>query len=176
LRLKRFLKVLFLLVAVLVAGAVILDFHIRHKRKVLQIRAREFLSRPVPILFQTNSIGGFDAGPGKTVLGISRSVIERYATKGRIRQTSAITGQMALLNFEIAFCEEAAKTNEEARTYVEDCKAIIDEEWRMGFWQWIEDTIELKRNIPEIEEEDFKPSLTTNAVSFSAFHLCSICG
>ena len=24
----------------------------------------------------------------------------------------------------------------------------------MGFWQWVEDTIELKRRIPEIEEED----------------------
>jgi hypothetical protein len=24
----------------------------------------------------------------------------------------------------------------------------------MGFWQWVEDTMEMKRVIPEIEEED----------------------
>jgi hypothetical protein len=30
----------------------------------------------------------------------------------------------------------------------------LAKEWRMGFWQWIEDTIELKDKIPEIEEED----------------------
>jgi hypothetical protein len=31
---------------------------------------------------------------------------------------------------------------------------IIEEEWRMGFWQWVEDSIEMKQTIPEIEEED----------------------
>jgi hypothetical protein len=31
---------------------------------------------------------------------------------------------------------------------------ILAKEWRMGFWQWIEDTMEMKTSIPEIEEED----------------------
>jgi hypothetical protein len=41
---------------------------------------------------------------------------------------------------------------------------VLEEEWRMGFWQWIEDTIEMKDEIPEIEEEDYHPT-ATNAVT-----------
>jgi hypothetical protein len=40
----------------------------------------------------------------------------------------------------------------------------------MGFWQWVEDTIEMKHTIPEIEEEDalfknYKSSGSTNTTS-----------
>ena len=160
-RLKRFLKVLFLLVAVLVAGAVILDFNIRHERKVLQMRAKEFLSRPVPAMFQTNEVGGFVAGSDRTVLSVSRAIIQRYANNGRIRWSAQIGAQMAVQPFETAFCRNAAKTNELARIYIEDCIALIAEEKRMMFWQWVEDIIELKTRIPEIEEEDL-PTQTTN--------------
>ena len=161
---KLFFKILLLLVTVLVVSAVILDFRIRRERNLLQARAKEFLSRPVPTMFQTNEIGGFDAGPNQTVLSISHSISERYAKNGRIRQTSAISAQMALSNFEIAFCTDAAKTNKDALIYIEDYKAIRDEEWRMGARQGIEDLIELRIRIPEIEEEDFKLSATTNSV------------
>jgi hypothetical protein len=34
----------------------------------------------------------------------------------------------------------------------------------MGFMQWIEDTIEMKDKIPEIEEEDYHPA-ATNGIS-----------
>jgi len=157
LKLKKFFKILLLLVAVLVSGAVILDVHIRHERKTLQTRAKEFLSRPVPSMFQTNEIDGYQARPNEDVLSVSRALIERYAKAGRIRWSARIQGEMAVQPFETAFCGDAAKTNEEARIYTEDCKAIIAEEWRMGYWQWVEDTMELKQRIPEIEEEDFKP-------------------
>jgi hypothetical protein len=158
---KSFFKILFLLIAVLVVSAVILDFHIRQERKVLQIRAKEFLSRPVPTMFQTNEIGGYQARENEDVLSVSRALIKRYADTGRIRWSARIQGEMAVQPFETSFCEDAAKTNEQARIYIEDCKAIIAEEWRMGYWQWIEDTIELKTKIPEIEEEDL-PAQTTN--------------
>jgi hypothetical protein len=108
-------------------------------------------------MFQTNEIGGYQAGENENVLSTSRALIERYANNGRIRWSARIQCEMAVQPFETAFCGDAAKTNEEARIYIEDCKGIIAEEWRMGFWQWIEDTIELKTKIPEIEEEDFKP-------------------
>jgi len=68
---------------------------------------------------------------------------------------------MAVQPFETAFCRNAAKTNELARIYIEDCIALIAEEKRMMFWQWVEDIIELKTRIPEIEEEDL-PTQTTN--------------
>jgi hypothetical protein len=55
-------------------------------------------------------------------------------------------------------------TNEEVRRYSSESHAILAEEWRMGFWQWIEDTIEMKDKIPEIEEEDYHPAVT-NGVS-----------
>jgi len=158
---KLFFKILLLLFAVLVVGAVILDFHIRHERKLLQAQAKEFLAIPTPAMFQTNEIGGFQAPPNETVLSTSRALIERYAINGRIRWSARISGQLAIQPFETAFCEDAAKTNREARIYIEDCKAIIAEEQRMGFWQWVEDTIELKMRIPEIEEEDL-PMQTTN--------------
>jgi hypothetical protein len=135
-------------------GWIVLDSYVRFERHALQIRAKEFLSRPVPDMFKTDTIGVYQAAPNATVLSISRGLIERYANNGRIRWSAAITGQFAGQPFETASCEEAAKTNEAARLYVVECKAIIDKEWNMGFWQWVEDTIEMKLTIPEIEEEN----------------------
>lgn len=61
-----------------------------------------------------------------------------------------------MTHIEIASCEDAGtiKTNQSSLRYVTDCKAFLNDEWRMGFWQWVEDTIEFKLRIPEIEEED----------------------
>ncbi len=143
-----------ILISVLIVSPIMLDFWIRGERHALQNRASEFLSRPVPAMLQTDSIDGYQARPNQTVLSTSRFLIERYAKNGRIRWSAAIQGQFATEPFETASCEAAAKTNEEAGRYVVECKAIIDKEWRMGFWQWVEDTIEMTRTIPEIEEED----------------------
>src|SRR5437867_12309612 len=96
---------------------------------------------------------------------IVKAIIERYANKGGIRWSAVIQAQFATGPFRIAACGDAARTNEEAPVYLSDCKAILDQEWRMGFWQWVEDTIEMKRRIPEHEEEDFLPTPATNALS-----------
>jgi len=88
------------------------------------------------------------------VLSGSRRLVDRYANNGRIRWSAVIQGQFATQPFETSYCEDAAKTNEQARLYIVECKAIIDKEWEMGFWHWFQDTIEMKRSIPEIEEED----------------------
>lgn len=141
-------------VSVLIFGWIGLDVCIRCERNALQNRAKEFLSRPVPEMFKTDSIDGYQARPNETVLSSSRRLIERYANNGRIRWSAAIQGQFAVQPFETAACEDAAKTNEEARLYIVSCKAIIDKEWEMGFWQWVQDSIEMKGTIPEIEEED----------------------
>ena len=169
---KRIWVFIFFATGVFIAGCVILDAHIRQERKALQTRAKEFLSRTIPSILETNSIDGYQARPNETVLSGSRALIERYANNGRIRWSAAIQGQFAVQPFETASCEDAdvVKTNKEARLYVADCKAIIDEEWRMGFWQWVEDTIEMKHTIPEIEEEDalfknYKFSDSTNTTS-----------
>jgi hypothetical protein len=140
----------------LVITCSVLNIYIRHERRILQARAVQFLSRPVPVLFDTNFLGGYESG-NANVLSRSRALIARYANNGRIRWSAAIQGQMASAPFGIAACEEAASTNPEALRYVTECKAILDEEWRMGFWQWVEDTMEMKRKIPEIEEEDVLP-------------------
>jgi hypothetical protein len=153
--------------ALFVLTPTVLVVHIRHERTALQMRAKELLSRPVPMVFQTNYIGGYQARENQDVLFVSRNLIKRYADNGRIRWSARISGQMAVQHFETAFCEDAdiVKANEEARLYVAECRAIIEDEWRMGFWQWVEDTIEMKRAIPEIEEEDFKPAVSTNEAS-----------
>ena len=139
---------------ILIVSPLILDLSIRQQRKALQVRARDFLARPVPSLFRTNFIAGYQARPNEEVLSVSRALIERYANNGRIRWSARIQGEMAVQPFETASCADAAVSNDEALTYLGECKAIIDQEWRMGFWQWVEDTLELKRTIPEIEEED----------------------
>jgi hypothetical protein len=138
---------------ILISG-LMLNVYIRHERGILQSRAKRFLSRPIPTLFDTNSLGGYIESRDGNVLSRPRVLIERYATKGRIRWSAAIQGQMAMAPFGMAACEEGASTNQEARLYLAECKTILDEEWRMGFWQSVEDTMEMKSKIPEIEEED----------------------
>lgn len=146
-----------------VVSPALLDIHIRHERKVLQTRAKNFLSRPIPKLLIPNSegeVGGYyvdtNADIANGVFGYSRVLIERYATKGRIRWSATIQGEFACtgdncLNPNIS---DEVTTNEELRRYSAESHAILAQEWRMGFWQWIEDAIEMKYKIPEIEEED----------------------
>src|SRR5665213_2834756 len=147
----------------LVVSPALLDIYIRHERKVLQTRAKSFLLRPIPKLLIPNSegeVGGYyvdtSAGIANGVFGYSRVLIERYATKGRIRWSAAIQGQFACTgdNCLNANISNDVITNEEVRQYSAESRAILAKEWRMGFWQWIEDRIEMKDKIPEIEEED----------------------
>ena len=157
----------------LVVSPALLDIHIRHERKVLQTRAKNFLLRPIPKLLIPNSegeVGGYyvdtNGGTANGIFGYSRVLIGRYATKGRIRWSAAIQGEFACtgdncLNPNIS---DEVTTNEEVRLYSAESHAILAEEWHMGFWQWIEDTIEMKIKIPEIEEEDYHPA-ATNGVS-----------
>ncbi|MEI8288713.1 MAG: hypothetical protein WCH99_04525 [Verrucomicrobiota bacterium] len=147
----------------LVVSPALLDIQIRQERKALQERAKAFLARPIPKLLIPNSegeVGGYyidtNAGTANGVFGYSRVLIERYANKGRIRWSARIQGQFACtgqncLNPNIS---DVVTTNEEVRRYSAESQAILAQEWRMGFWQWIEDTIEMKVKIPEIEEED----------------------
>jgi hypothetical protein len=152
-----------LVVGAAIVSPIVLDIHIRHERAALQMRAKEFLLRPIPKLLIPNSeeeVGGYyvdtNAGIANGVFGCSRVLVERYATKGRIRWSAAIQGEFAgignnCLNPNIS---DEVITNEEVRRYSAESHAILAKEWRMGFWQWIEDTIEMKDKIPEIEEED----------------------
>ena len=166
--------VIIIFFGVLIVSPILLDFHIRHERKALQARAKEFLSRPIPKLLVPDSegyVGGYEvdpkAGPQNGVFGYSLVLIERYATKGRIRWSARIQGQFAStsqgLNANIR--SDAITTNEEVRLYLAERNAILGQEWRMGFWQWIEDSMEMKTKIPEIEEEDYHPTNTTNGIS-----------
>lgn len=157
----RSLILLFLGVAI--ASPVILDIHIRHERAALQMRAKEFLLRPIPKLLIPDSegeVGGYyvdtNAGIANGVFGYSRALIERYATKGRIRWSAAIQGEFACtgdncLNGNIS---DEVTTNEEVRRYSAESHDILAKEWQMGFWQAVEDSIEMKHTIPEYEEED----------------------
>jgi hypothetical protein len=126
---------------------------IRYQRRALQTRATDFLSRPIPIVLNTNELGGIVAR-GENVLSDARRIVTRYANNGRIRWSARIQGEFAIVPFGLDACEDVARTNEEARVYIAECKALLDEEWNMGFWQWVEDTIEMKRTIPEHEEEN----------------------
>lgn len=143
-----------ILISILIVSPIMLEFWIRGERNALQKRAKEFISRPVPDMLNTDAIDGYQARQNETVLSTSRRLIERYANNGRIRWSAAIQGQFAIQHLETAACEEAARTNEQARLYIVVCQAIIDKEWEMGYWQWVQDTIERKGTIPEIEEED----------------------
>jgi hypothetical protein len=147
----------------LVVSPALVDIHIRQERKALQERAKAFLGRPIPKLLIPNSegeVGGYyidtNAGTANGVFGYSRVLIGRYATKGRIRWSAAIQGEFACtgdncLNPNIS---GEVLTNAEVRLYSAESHAILAEEWQMGFLQWIEDAIEMKSKIPEIEEED----------------------
>src|SRR5581483_9979225 len=170
---KKSQTLLILFLSLLVLTPALLDLKIRADRKALQLRAQAFLKRPIPKLLIPNSegeVGGYyvdtNAGIANGVFGYSRVLIERYATKGRIRWSAAIQGEFACTgdNCLNANISDEVTTNEEVRLYSAESHAILAKEWRMGFWQWVEDTIEMKRSIPEIEEEDFHPA-ATNEVS-----------
>lgn len=159
---------------VLVASPALLDIHIRHERRVLQARAKEFLSRPIPKLLEPDSEGyvgeyfvDTNAGPANGVFGYSLILIERYATKGRIRWSARIQGQFACTSKGVNpnIDSDAIKTSKEVRLYLAERNAILGEEWRMGFWQAVEDTIEMKSKIPEHEEENYHTTDATNGVS-----------
>ncbi|HZM04430.1 MAG TPA: hypothetical protein VFC44_15615 [Candidatus Saccharimonadales bacterium] len=143
----------------------ILDLYIRQERKALQGRAKEFLSRPIPKLLTPDSagnVGGYyvntNSGPQNGVLGNSPVLIKRYADNGRIRWSARIQGQFASTSDDLHIGwgpeADAIRTNEEVRLYMAERNAILGKEWQMGFWQWVEDVMEFKQTIPEIEEED----------------------
>ena len=143
--------------------AAVLDLHIRHERCELQSRARAFLDRPIPKLLVPDSegyVGGYYVGTNADiangVFGYSRVLIERYAAKGRIRWSAAIQGEFAFIgdNCLNPNISDDVTTNKEVRLYSAESHAILAKEWRMGFWQFVEDSIEFKLVIPEIEEED----------------------
>ena len=103
-----------------------------------------------------------NTGTANGVFGYSRVLIERYATNGRIRWSAVIQGEFACtgdncLNPNIS---DYVTTNAEVRLYSAEGHAILAEEMAHVFWQWIEDTIEMKDKIPEIEEEDHHPAAT----------------
>lgn len=156
-------SLILLFLGVSIASPVILDIYIRHERQVLQTRAKDFLLQPIPKLLVPDSSGyvgdyyiDTNSGPQNGVFGYSRILIERYATKGRIRWSARVQGEFACtgdncLNPNIS---DNITTNEQVRLYSAESHAILAQEWQMGFWQWVEDTMEFKSVIPEIEEED----------------------
>jgi hypothetical protein len=176
---KRAKLLIAVYISALIAGPIILDLHIRHDRRALQNRAKAFLTRPIPKLLVPDSegyVGGYyvdtNSGPANGVFGYSLILIERYATNGRIRWSAAIQGQFACTSEGVNpnIRSDTIDSNEEVRLYLAERNAILAKEWRMGFWQWVEDTMEFKQTIPEIEEEDApfknpKPSGSTNTVS-----------
>ena len=157
----------------LVSSAIVLDFHIRQEREVLQERAKSFLSRPIPNVLIPNSegyisyqyVGTNNYEAERQIMGGSQSLIRRYAKTGRIRWSARIQGQFAITGEDLNFpnSDDVERTNEELRVWLAERNAIVSEEWRMGYWQWIEDTIEMKSKIPEIEEEDYHPLEGTNS-------------
>lgn len=160
-------NLLVLILVFLLASPTLLVAKIRHDRQSLQERARAFLARPVPKLLQPDVDGymgyqwvGTNEQAELNIFGRSHQLIERYATNGRIRWSAVIQGQFAVKSEHLYFpgADELERTNEEVRAYLAERNAILSDEWRMGFWQWIEDTIELKQKIPEHEEEDFHPA------------------
>ena len=161
-----------LVLAAVIVSPIVLDIHIRHERAALQIRAKEFLMRPIPKLLIPDSegeVGGYyvdtNAGPQNGVFGYSPILIKRYADTGRIRWSARIQGQFAVtgegVNANIR--SDAINTNIEVRSYMAERNAILAKEWQMGFWQWVEDTIEMKTSIPEIEEQDAPLKSTPSA-------------
>jgi hypothetical protein len=142
---------------VVVLSPTILDVQIRQERKALQIRAKRFLARPVPNVTRGDSdgmIGTHYVGPNMDGLANSHSLIERYANNGRIRWSAFISGQFAVVSGETRSCEDAAGTNEEARLYLAECRSLLSRIDAAGYWQFVEDTIEMKKVVPEYEEED----------------------
>jgi hypothetical protein len=171
---KKAKVLLAVFMGIFVAGPVILDIHIRHERRLLQLRAKAFLSRPLPKLLipdAEGNVGGryvdTNSGPQNGVLGFSRVLIERYANTGRIRWSARIQGQFADTGDGVNFNyqSDAIKTNEEVNLYLAERNAILGKEWQMGFWQLVEDVMEMKMPPPEFEEENAKPATPTNSAS-----------
>ncbi|HEY2329889.1 MAG TPA: hypothetical protein VGI63_08770 [Verrucomicrobiae bacterium] len=177
---SKILLVLFLVFAVLMPA--ILDFKIRADRKALQLRAQAFLLRPIPTAILPNSEGYIDYEyfgtnevfgtnqidyAERQIMGGTQPLIKRYAKTGRIRWSAMIQGEFAITGEHLNFpnSDDVERTNKEVRAWLVERNAILGAEWRMGFWQWVEDTIEMKLQIPEIEEEDFHPASATNGVS-----------
>jgi hypothetical protein len=169
---SKTLLVLFLAFAILTPA--LLDLKIRADRKALELRAQIFLSQRIPSVLTPNAEGyvgddyiGTNNDAETHILGHSQSLIERYAKNGRIRWSARIQGQFASTTEQLYFegSDEIERTNQEVRDYMAERNAILSAEWQMGFWQWVEDTIEMKQKIPEIEEEDFHPAPTTNAIA-----------
>jgi hypothetical protein len=162
------------LMGTFVLGPVLLDIHIRHERRLLRLRAKEFLSRPLPRLLMPDAegnVGGFyvdaNSGPQNGVLGYSLLLIERYANTGRIRWSARIQGEFACTGrgVNVNYQSDAIETDGEMSHYLAERNAILDKEWQMGFWQIVEDVMEMKMAIPEFEEENVKPAALTNAAS-----------
>ena len=171
---KKVKVLICLLLVIMVASPALLVAKIRHERRTLQARAKAFLSLPVPVALKPNSEGymgyeyvGTNDEAEIQIFGRSGALIERYATNGRIRWSARIQGQFASTSEHLWFpgAEDIERTNQEVRAYLAERNAILSEEWRMGFWQWVEDTIEMKQKIPEHEEQDSHPAVTTNEVS-----------
>ncbi len=168
----RILLVLFLCVTAL--SHLLLVTKIQYERGQLQTRARAFLLRPMPIALKTAPKGGIEyhqvgtnEDAGIQIFGNSRDLIKRYATNGRIRWSAHIQGEFATtLDYpNVMGGEDIERTNLEVHAYMAERNAILSDEWRMGFWQAVEDTIEMKLHIPEYDEEDFHPPLITNNIT-----------
>ncbi len=171
---KRARILIVLFVVLLISSPALLVAKIRHDRWSLQARAKAFLSRAVPLALKPDSEGymgyeyvGTNGEAEVHILGDSHALIERYATNGRIRWSAVIQGQFAITSERLWFpgAEDIESTNQEVRAYMAERNAILSEEWRMGFWQWVEDAIEMRQKIPEHEEEDSHPPVATNEVS-----------
>jgi hypothetical protein len=124
---KNRFKISSLFVVALILCALCFGVLTRHTNNLLQSHAKEFLVRPTPSMFQTNQIGGFNAGNQGIVLDGARSLIEQYATDGRLPDSSAIACRMNLAQIDVGVCEYAAQTNDSAKIYVKDCKSILNE-------------------------------------------------
>ena len=176
---KAFLVVL---LVVTIGTPALLVLKIRSDRKALQLRAQAFISRPIPTAILPNADGYIDYQyfgtndvfgtnqmdyAKRQIMGDSQKLITRYAENGRIRWSARIQGEFAITGEHLNFpnSDVVERTNQEVRIWLAERNAILGAEWRMGFWQWVEDSIEMKHKIPEIEEEDFHPVQTTNAIS-----------
>ncbi len=160
---KRAKTLITIFVCVLIVSPIVLDFHIRGERRALQIRAKEFLVRPIPKLLIPNSegrVGDFyvdaNGGPQNGVFGNSRVLMMRFAMNGRIRWSARIQGEFACTSDDVNcnFLTDTIRTNEEVRQYFKERNAILGKIWAMGYLQYVEDTIEHKSLPPEIQEED----------------------
>lgn len=102
--LSKGLKIFMTILLIAVIGIpAILDVKIRYDRAKLQARAKTFMLRPLPMVLKPNSDGyigyeyvGTNDESEYQILGCSHSLINRYATTGRIRWSAAIQGQFAI--------------------------------------------------------------------------------